>query len=94
MRIALLPLVLFVFMFMFAGSCRTAEPLPEVMSEAEFDSPLNALEVWRSERIAECPEDDAQCRHAVWDEYLDRVKLLWEEDIDQIEARWDASRSR
>lgn len=74
------------------SGCRTAEPLPEVMSEAEFDARMARLEQWRDEQIALC--DDADCRTAVTRAYLDRVTLLWEENIDQIEARWDAQRRR
>jgi len=92
MRLSFLLLILLAFML--ASGCQTAEPLPEVMSDAEYRARMDAIEAWRTERMAECPEDDADCRHAVLVEYLEKIEALFDARIAQVEARLDAQRRR
>jgi hypothetical protein len=75
------------------SGCRTAEPLPEVMSEAEWDARLDELDRWRAAKNEACG-DDIECKKAVMDEYMRRIDALFEERLGQTQARWDAQRGR
>ena len=76
-----------------ASGCRTAEPLPEVMSEAEFEARMDALDEWREAQTELCG-DDVACRKAVMREYMARIDALFDEQLAQADARWDAQRRR
>ncbi len=75
------------------SGCRTAEPLPEVMSDAEWDARLDELDRWRAAENEACG-DDTECKKAVMDEYMERIDALFEERLAQINARWQAQRRR
>ena len=90
MRVTAISLVLAVIC---ASGCRTAEPLPEVMSDAEFEARMDALDEWREAETQACGED-VECKKAVMREYMARMDALFDEQLAQVRARWDAQRRR
>ncbi|MFI4917300.1 MAG: hypothetical protein ACIAS6_12445 [Phycisphaerales bacterium JB060] len=85
--------MLLVFGVLTVSGCRTAEPLPEVMSDAEWEARLEKLDQWRAAQTEACG-DDIECKKAVMDEYMERIDALFEERLAQTQARWDAQRRR
>ncbi len=75
------------------SGCQTAEPLPEVMSDAEWEARLDELDQWRAAQTEACG-DDIECKKAVMDEYMERIDALFEERLAQTQAHWDAQRRR
>lgn len=93
MKTVAMLLVLGVLGLLTVPGCRTAEPLPETMTEAEWNARLEALDQWRSAQNEACG-DDTECKKAVMAEYVARIDALVEERLAQTRARWDAQRRR